>query len=183
MDSHEEIMEATNSAFEKHSYSSLSIQNIADEFEKSKSLLYHHYDGKDEILLDFLDYMLEGFREEALSQGSENVGSEFRSKAFMAFDICQGCDYLKTLVELRTQALRDERYEEKFERFEHLYTEKIVELFEKGRGEEFAEDIETGKVADFIVAVNYEALRLKAADKEVSGMRKELEAYLEFKVF
>lgn len=183
MDSREEIMKATNSAFEKHSYSSLSIQNIADEFEKSKSLLYHHYDGKDEILLDFLDHMLDGFFEEELSRGEEDVETEFRNKAFMAFEICRDCDYLKTLVELRTQALRDNRYMEKFERFEELYKEKVIELLEEGRGEEFAEDFTPEEVADFILSVNNDTVWMRAAGRDVSTIRQELEKYLENRVF
>ncbi|MDL0126615.1 TetR/AcrR family transcriptional regulator [Halobacterium salinarum] len=56
-----DIMEATHSAVKKHGYSDLTIQDIADEFERSKSLLYYHYDGRDDLLVDFLDYILGGF--------------------------------------------------------------------------------------------------------------------------
>lgn len=56
-----EIMEATYRALSKHGYGSLTIQAIADEFENSKSLLYYHYESKDELLLDFLDYALTQF--------------------------------------------------------------------------------------------------------------------------
>jgi AcrR family transcriptional regulator len=184
MDSREEIIEATNSALKKHSYSELSIQNIADEFDKSKSLLYHHYDGKDEILLDFLDHTLEQFREEVLSEEDKEFRERFEDKAFMAFDICQDCDFLKTLTELRTQALRDERYRERFERFEELYGEKIVELLEKGRGkEEFRTDFPLGDVAEFISHVNNEALRMRAEGSSVENSRKELEEYISSRIY
>ncbi|WP_323173135.1 TetR/AcrR family transcriptional regulator [Natrialba sp. PRR66] len=56
-----EIMEATYRALSTHGYGDLTIQAIADEFDNSKSLLYYHYDGKDELLLDFLDYALGQF--------------------------------------------------------------------------------------------------------------------------
>lgn len=55
------IMEATYRALQKHGYGNLTIQHIADEFENSKTLLYYHYDGKDELLVDFLDYVLTQF--------------------------------------------------------------------------------------------------------------------------
>lgn len=56
-----EIMEATYRALSEHGYSSLTIQAISDEFENSKSLLYYHYDSKDDLLVDFLDYALHQF--------------------------------------------------------------------------------------------------------------------------
>lgn len=59
-----EIMEATYQALSEHGYGDLTIQAIADEFDNSKSLLYYHYDSKDDLLLDFLDYALHRFLDE-----------------------------------------------------------------------------------------------------------------------
>jgi len=56
-----DIMEATHSAVKKHGYSDLTIQHIADEFGRSKALIYYHYDGRDDLLVDFLEYILGGF--------------------------------------------------------------------------------------------------------------------------
>ncbi|PSP70021.1 TetR/AcrR family transcriptional regulator, partial [Halobacteriales archaeon QH_9_66_26] len=55
------IMDATYRALCEHGYADLTIQTIADEFDKSKSLLYYHYDTKDEILIGLLDYLLGQF--------------------------------------------------------------------------------------------------------------------------
>ncbi|RRJ31586.1 TetR family transcriptional regulator [Halocatena pleomorpha] len=54
-------MEATYRALEKHGYGNLTIQQIADEFENSKSLLYYHYESRDELLVEFLNYVLHEF--------------------------------------------------------------------------------------------------------------------------
>lgn len=64
----QEIMEATYQALSEHGYGNLTIQAIADEFDNSKSLLYYHYDGKDDLLLDFLDHALHQFLEEVRVQ-------------------------------------------------------------------------------------------------------------------
>ncbi|WP_231587942.1 TetR/AcrR family transcriptional regulator [Halostagnicola sp. A56] len=56
-----DIMEATYKAVSEHGYGDLTIQHIADEFENSKTLIYYHYDGRDELLVDFLDYVLQQF--------------------------------------------------------------------------------------------------------------------------
>lgn len=63
-----EIMEATYQALSEHGYGNLTIQAIADEFDNSKSLLYYHYDGKDDLLVDFLDHALHQFLEEVRVQ-------------------------------------------------------------------------------------------------------------------
>ncbi len=59
-----EIMDATYEALRKHGYAELTIQTIADEFPKSKSLLYYHYDAKDDLLVDFVDWLVEEFAAE-----------------------------------------------------------------------------------------------------------------------
>ncbi|MDZ7745080.1 MAG: TetR family transcriptional regulator C-terminal domain-containing protein [Halobacteriales archaeon] len=58
----QEAMAATYAALVDHGYAGLTIQTIADEFPKSKSLLYYHYDDKDAILQEFLSYLVAQFR-------------------------------------------------------------------------------------------------------------------------
>ena len=57
------IREATYRALCRHGYHETTIQHIADEFEKSKSLLYYHYEDKDELLADFLGHLLDHLAE------------------------------------------------------------------------------------------------------------------------
>lgn len=177
-------MEATSEALRKHSYSELSIQDIADKFEKSKSLLYHHYDGKDEILLEFMDYMLENFRDEVLSEERESPGEELRRDAFMAFESKHDCGILKTLTELRTQGLRDERFQEKFQGLEETYRKRLEALISTGKEKgSFRESVDPRTSAEFILAVNHEALHQKAAGRKTESLEKELENYLEWQVY
>lgn len=177
-------MEATKEALRKHSYSELSIQNIADEFEKSKSLLYHHYDGKDEILLEFMDFMLENFREEVLSEQEESPGEELERDAFMAFDSRHDCGILKTLTELRTQGLRDERFQEKFRGLENTYRNRLENLISAGKESgRFRKSVDPETSAEFILAVNHEALHQKAAGRKIESLEKELEKYIESQVY
>jgi len=181
----EEIMEATNSALEKHSYSALSIQNIADEFEKSKSLLYHHYDSKDEILLDFMNHMLETFQNEMLSSQEEDGFEEkFWNKSFMAFNMCRSSEFIKTLEELRAQGLRDDRYRQKFSKLENTFLEEMENLLKIGVDRNvFKSSFQAEKVAQFILSVNQEALRKTAENKEIEDLEEELETYLEYRIY
>jgi AcrR family transcriptional regulator len=47
------IMQATYRSIQQHGYTNLSIEKIATEAELSKSALYNHYNGKEDLLSDF----------------------------------------------------------------------------------------------------------------------------------
>jgi len=54
-----EIMRATYRALREHGYADLTIKRIAAEYGKSTAAVHYHYDTKDELLVAFLDYLLE----------------------------------------------------------------------------------------------------------------------------
>ena len=60
-DTREAIMDATYRALCSHGYADLTMQAIADEFEKSKAAIHYHYDTKDDLLAAFLEYLLDRF--------------------------------------------------------------------------------------------------------------------------
>jgi len=78
-------MSATYRALREHGYADLTIQQIADEFEKSKSLIYYHYDTRTELLVAFIDHLL------TPDLDDETVA------------------FWRAMLELRAQAAHDER--------------------------------------------------------------------------
>ncbi|WP_276273690.1 TetR/AcrR family transcriptional regulator [Haloarcula litorea] len=54
-------MRATYRALCTHGYADLTMQDIADETDKSKAALHYHYDSKHDLLCTFLDYLYERF--------------------------------------------------------------------------------------------------------------------------
>ncbi|MFT4884148.1 MAG: AcrR family transcriptional regulator, partial [Natronomonas sp.] len=65
----ERIMEATYRALCEHGYASLTMQDIADECDCSKSLLHYHFDTKEDLLVALLAYLLERFEERIATDG------------------------------------------------------------------------------------------------------------------
>ncbi len=55
------IMRATYRALCDRGYANLTMQAIADEFDKSKAVIHYHYDTKEDLLVAFLEYLLENF--------------------------------------------------------------------------------------------------------------------------
>ncbi|OYR82216.1 TetR family transcriptional regulator, partial [Halorubrum ezzemoulense] len=60
-DTRQAILGAAFRALCEHGYANVTIQRIGDEFDKSPSLVYHHYDGKDDLLIDLLGFLLDEF--------------------------------------------------------------------------------------------------------------------------
>ena len=59
----ERIMDATYRALCEHGYASLTMQDIADECDCSKSLLHYHFDTKEDLLVALLDHLIDRFEE------------------------------------------------------------------------------------------------------------------------
>ncbi|SFS97453.1 TetR/AcrR family transcriptional regulator [Halostagnicola kamekurae] len=58
-----EIMRATYRALRESGYADLTIKRIAEEYGKSTAAIHYHYDTKDDLLVAFLDYILDRFVE------------------------------------------------------------------------------------------------------------------------
>jgi AcrR family transcriptional regulator len=151
-DTREAIMKATYRALCEHGYAGLTISRIAEDFEKSKSLLYHHYDSKDELLLDFLSFMLGKFQRDV--PGSEEDPASDRLDAVLEESLTHegGLELLRAMTELRAQAAHDERFREHFMEHDRVFREGIVGILEAGIESGDFRDVDVEQVADFVFA-------------------------------
>ena len=143
-----EIMEATYQALCEHGYADLTIQAIADEFPKSKSLLYYHYDTKDEILIAFLEYMLDEFTIEDTIDTEDSPDEQLWTlidEFLPASPDDEQRESQVALFELRSRALSDTAYSEQFARADHLIYETLETVLAAGvdDGTFRAVDVET----------------------------------------
>jgi len=77
------IMDATYEALCTHGYADLTMQAIADEFEKSKAAIHYHYDTKDDLLAAFLEYLLDRFLDRLRFDATEPEDPEARLEAIV----------------------------------------------------------------------------------------------------
>lgn len=134
-DTREEIMRATYLALCRYGYAELTIERIGDEFPKSKSLIYHHYDGKDALLLDFLDFMLAGF--ERSVRVDEEVDPRQRlgslvEQLFVHPLTGPDLEFTRAMVQLRAQATHDERYRAYFTRSDRFFRDLVRTIIDAG---------------------------------------------------
>jgi AcrR family transcriptional regulator len=115
-DTHEAIMRATYRALCEHGYAHLTMQDIADEFDKSRSLLHYHYDTKEELMLVFLDRII-GWVGDRLAESDTEEPLERMEEYVDKFVIEPGEGQRETfalaLLELRVQAAHNDKFREK----------------------------------------------------------------------
>jgi AcrR family transcriptional regulator len=178
------IMEATFAALSKHGYADLTIQTIADEFEKSKSLLYYHYDTKDALLGDFLEFILEEFTAEVETDGEEDPVARLWTvvELLLPPDIHEdeGARQLRTaLFELRMQAPYDDAYADRFEVMDELMIATFEEILAEGvETEQFDVDPPTGARL-FVDVLTGAALRVLTTGADGREALESVEALVE----
>ena len=154
-DTRQAILGAAFRALCEHGYADLTISRIGEEFDKSPSLVYHHYEGKDDLLVDLLEYLLDGF-EASTSAGEFDMTPHERLDAYLAAttapesvdgEYAPDAQFLSVLVELRAQAATDDAYRDHFER-----SDRVFEAFLERTVREAAADAGSGDVSDGGVA-------------------------------
>jgi AcrR family transcriptional regulator len=122
------IMEATYAALRRHGYADLSVAQIADEFEKSKSLLYYHYDSKDDLIAAFLSFAADQFMAdiEAVTAAEEPVATvRTLVDHLLTVESREMRDGQRMIIELRGQAVSEPRFRERFTRVDDRLRERI----------------------------------------------------------
>ncbi|WP_336360841.1 TetR/AcrR family transcriptional regulator [Haladaptatus sp. ZSTT2] len=149
-DTREAIMLATYRALCTHGYADLTIQRIGDEFSKSKSLLYHHYDSKDELLLDFLSFMLDSLDEQLPVHANGGAGDHLRAIVERMFaptgEDGEGA-FSRAMVELRAQAAHDDAYREHFTRSDQFFRKHIAHTIRSGIEQGVFQDVDANETA------------------------------------
>jgi AcrR family transcriptional regulator len=149
-------MEATYEALRKHGYADLTIQAIADEFAKSKSLLYYHYDSKDGLLVDFLGYAIDGFA--VREPVDPAIPPDDRLDALFDDFLAESLDgdrreFFVAIFELRSQAPSHVAYRDQFGRADRLITASITEILCAGIERGLFYDVDTDRTAELLYSM------------------------------
>lgn len=138
-DTHEAIMMATFSALRKHGYPGISIQRIADESSLTKSTFYHHFDGKDDILLSFVQYMREYFERGYRIESTGDPVGDLRAFVTVSLGEYPAPDgtpnpeaRLSTYLELRAQAIQNPAFQSEFTELSAALVENLTDIIETG---------------------------------------------------
>lgn len=148
------IMDATYRALCSHGYAALTMQDVAEELGKSTSLLHYHFDTKRDMLLAFIDHLLEEF-ERAVDtfEGSPDDRLADLLDWFVFDPDDERAAVHVALVELRAQAPHDDAYREGHRRADELVRRSIAEIVRDGVDEGvFRADVDPDAVSRLVVA-------------------------------
>jgi AcrR family transcriptional regulator len=184
-DTREEIMKATYDALCAHGYADLTIQRISDEFPKSKSLIYHHYDSKDDLLLEFLEFVLDRF-EASVPQQEYDTAAE-RLQAVLDHVIPTHLDderyeFTSAMIELRAQATHDPAYHTHYTRSTQFFHDQFVTIIEQGIEEGVFRDVDPDRTATLLLTTIQGAMLQRVTsdvEEQIESLRAELQAYIE----
>lgn len=178
------IVRATYEALIEHGYENLTIQRIGDEFPKSKSLIYQHYDGKDEVLVELLEFLLDHF--EAQMPRSDSQDAHDCLRTVLDFVLMPDPDpdraaLTKVMVELRGQAPHNETFGEYFTANDDRFRKNLVDIVERGIEDGVYRPVDADAVADFLLTVmSGGTVRWATAGDavDIASVRDEVDAYL-----
>lgn len=157
MPSDDEFMRATWRALCVHGYADLTMQDIADESEKSKAALHYHYGGKQDLLESFLDHVAERFlsrlRDADAAAGS-NPGERLSAVVDAAFSPPERDELESTqraLVELKAQAPHHPSFRERIREADAAFQELLVDILTTGvEAGDFQPDVDPEETAQFV---------------------------------
>lgn len=128
-DATDELMAATCRALCRQGYADLTIQNIADEFEKGKSLIYYHYDDKEDLMVSFLEEMAEEI-EEHIDDGSDDPESALEEFLELGLGLAdEGIwELRKALLEVQSAAPYNPEFAERFREIHAALQDRLAEI-------------------------------------------------------
>ena len=146
------IRDATYRALCRHGYHETTIQHIADEFEKSKSLLYYHYEDKHELLTDFLRHLLDDLAERLTVDGDdpyEDLLTLIDRIVPVPMDDDEA-QFRRILLEIRAAAPHDEGHRELVRRSDTIIRSAFADVIRRGVEEGRFDAADPEEAAEFV---------------------------------
>lgn len=182
------IMRATYEALTEHGYENLTIQRIGEEFPKSKSLIYRHYDGKDAVLVELLEFLLDHLKSQIAQPSAADAHAGLLGVLDFVFATDRDAERVEltdVMVELRGQAPHNEVFRTYFTANDRQFRRDLAALVERGIEEGTYRPVDPEAVAEFLLTVmSGGTVRRATTDDaaDVAAVRRELDAYLRGRV-
>lgn len=155
------IVEAAYRALCANGYADTTISAIAAEFEKSKSLLYYHYDDKEALLEDFLRFMLDRLE----SDLTATADGDPEERLWAVLDRLlppeldeEGMRFRRALLEIRANAPHSETFHERFSRSDEVILGLLADALRAGTETGVFRPVDPEETAEFLYATAYGGL-------------------------
>ncbi len=151
----EQIMDAVSEALRKHGYAALTMQDIADESAKSKSLLHYHYDTKEDLLVAFLDQLLADYEQRIACRADQPPAQrivDFVARFVLTPEDSDRAAFHLALLEMRSQGPFNDRIREQLVRSDQLLRETAATILADGIDAGVFEPVDPERTAALLVA-------------------------------
>jgi len=182
-DTHEAIMGATYRALCEHGYASLTMQDIADEFDKSRSLLHYHFDTKEDLLLAFVDQMIGWIGDRLAETETEDPLprlAEYVDRFVIEPDESDRQTFALAVVELRVQAVHHPPFREKLQAHYDRNAETVADIIADGIEAGVFRDVDPEAVGETIYTAMVGARTYQVTLGAADATRRMRDAIAEF---
>jgi AcrR family transcriptional regulator len=150
-------MDATYTALCKHGFADLTMQDIADESDRSKASLHYHFDTKEDLLLAFLDHLYESFTAKYASTAGDDAVDRlvsFVDAVLCREDADEAEAFQTALLEIRAQAPYADPYRAKLTQFDAFVRDRVAAMVADGIAEgTIRETVDPDDTAAFVATL------------------------------
>lgn len=180
-------MEATYCALCRRGYADLRMQDIADESGRSTAALHYHFDTKRDLLVAFLDYLLDRLRARLDAAAVDDPVERIHAFLDVMFSPPGGDpgdadeEFRTAILEIRAQAPYDEAYRERLAAFDRYNRSVLREAFAEGvEAGAFDPSVDPDDAATFVVnAVRGAHTSQASLGQSPGAVERVLRAYVE----
>lgn len=180
------ILKATFDALVEHGYADLTIDRIGHHFSKSEGVVFYHYEEKDEILLDLLDYLLERFVQIGVPISNDGCPeTQLRTLLNQVISRASGQqarDYEIVLTELRMRAAQDEEFRELIDKSQDIFRNKVKEITRNGIESGDFREADPDLVADFLTTLVSGEIFEQVTSGTSRSIQSEVDNYIEYRL-
>jgi TetR/AcrR family transcriptional repressor of nem operon len=180
----DEILDATYRALCEHGFADLTVQDIADNSEKSKATIHYHYDSKQDLFEAFLEYLYDDYTDHVDDVSGETYREHLL--ALVEFSLAEGgdvpgIDFRTAMLEIKAQAPYDEGFRKRLTDFDQYLTDRIEAVVADGvEAGEFHADVDPETTAEFLVTTIKGAhTRRVSVNHPIDRIRETLAEYVE----
>lgn len=151
-ETYEELIEATLAALYRNGYANLGVRDIDAEFSKSRQLINHYFDGKDDLITEVLGSLLED--DDAHVAKSMDADPLTKLNAELdsillgaATDDADFWPIMTAVYEIQAQAHHHPEHQRILNRISEKYVSYLAGIVEEGVEAGVFRDVEPGRVA------------------------------------
>lgn len=131
----EELLRATYRVLAEHGFAGLTTQRVADEADRSQSLVHYHFDTKEDLVVAFLSWVRENEGDWLADVDGDDAETRLRRFVDLQLSVPRDDEHGRfnvAFLELQAAAARNERYAAALRAFSDLLQERLADVIRDG---------------------------------------------------